>query len=592
MAINFSPGPRLLPLRLPRVCVAISGRDGAAMVEKAEAICRDNPFVEFRLDHIRQPGLALQRISRFLEVHPQVIAVATCRRASNGGRFKGSVASQVEILAKAARAGCQIIDVELQTAESLKSAAYAKLRSLAAVALSFHDFRGTRKLDETYDRMRKVSADIYKVVSTATTLADNVTMMHFLERFAGQENVVGVCMGEQGIISRVLALRAGSLFTFASAAEGEETAPGQISIRNLNALYRIDYIDRATRIFGVAGNPVGQSLSPLIMNAAFRRETVNGVFLPLHAKTVLDLLTCIREVPVQGISITMPYKQAILEHLDNTDALTARIGACNTVVRTQDGKLFGFNTDVAGVLRPLEHRLHITGARILVLGAGGAARAAVFGLKDRGAEVYVTNRTVEKAQKLARQAKAHYIRRADLKKTQFDVIINATSVGMGNSKESPLVAEELNAKLVFDMVYQHETRLLRMAREKGLQVITGEEMFVHQAARQFEIWTAKPAPVSEMWAIIHNAVAARNAAHSEAAGADKRSSSGSRSMNQGDAPAGGLSENVARPPAAGNTSRSSKSSQAASRNGKPRHAENHAENKEKPPRRKPARSSR
>lgn len=511
MAIQYSPGPRPLPLRLPRVCVAVTGSDGSELVQRAEAIARDNWFIEFRLDYARQPGPALQRIGRFLADHPEITAVGTCRRAANGGRFKGSVASQIEVLAKAAKAGCQLIDLEMQTAEGLKQAVYDKLRKQAAIILSYHDFRATKKLDEVFERMQKIPADIYKVVTTATSLSDNVTMMHFLERVSGQ-NVVGLCMGEQGIISRVLALRAGSLFTFASAAEGEETAPGQISARKLRDLYRIESVDRPTRIYGVGGNPVTQSLSPLMMNAAFRRETVNGVFLPLHAKSVIDLLNCIREVPVHGVSITMPYKQEILEHLDNTDPLTTKIGACNTVVRTQDGKLFGFNTDVAGVLRPLEARLHIPGAKILIVGAGGAARAAVFGLKDRGAEVYITNRTLEHGQKLARQAKAHYIKRADLKKQQFDVIINATPVGMTNPKDSPLNADELNAKVVFDMVYQRETRLLRMAREKNIPVISGEEMFVHQGARQFEIWTAKPAPVNEMYSVVHNAIAGSNLA--------------------------------------------------------------------------------
>src|SRR6202023_949823 len=127
--------------------------------------------------------------------------------------------------------------------------------------------------------------------------------------------------------------------------------------------------------------------SPIIMNTALRRENVNGVYLPLHAKTLKDLIHCVREIPLHGLSITMPYKQAILPHLDNTDAHTTKIGACNTVVRGQDGKLYGFNTDVAGVVRPLERRLNtLEGARILVIGAGGAARAAVFGLKERGSE--------------------------------------------------------------------------------------------------------------------------------------------------------------------------------------------------------------
>src|SRR3981081_2398029 len=188
------------------------------------------------------------------------------------------------------------------------------------------------------------------------------------------------------------------------------------------------------------------------MNTALRRENVNGVYLPLHAKTLKDLIYCVREIPIHGLSITMPYKQAILQYLDNTDAHTTKIGACNTVVRGQDGKLYGFNTDVAGIIRPLEQRLSIDKAKVLVLGAGGAARAAVFGLRERGAEVWILNRTAAKAQKLARQAKAHSIKRADLRKNTFDVIINATPVGMGNTRDCPLTAEELQARVRFAMV--------------------------------------------------------------------------------------------------------------------------------------------
>jgi len=240
------------------------------------------------------------------------------------------------------------------------------------------------------------------------------------------------------------------------------------------------------------------------MNTALTRETVNGVYLALHAKTLKDLLACVRNIPIHGLSITMPYKQAIVPYLDNTDAHTSKIGACNTVVRAQDGKLYGFNTDTAGIVRPLERRLNtLEGARILVIGAGGAARAAVFGLKERGSEVYVLNRSLAAAKKLAHQARARIIKRPDLKKLAFDVIINATPVGMGNSKESPLQDKEINARYVFDMVYDPaETRLLKLAKERGAQVIPGIEMFVHQAARQFEIWTGKPAPWDEMLRVV------------------------------------------------------------------------------------------
>jgi 3-dehydroquinate dehydratase/shikimate dehydrogenase len=484
--------------------VAVIGSDPNEIVEKAELLVRDNPFLEFRLDYLSKPGLAIPRIKRFLESYPGTVAIATCRRVASGGKFRGSIASQLDILGKAAAAGCQLVDVELQTASKCKPEQLQKLRTRAALILSFHDVRATRKLDETLEKMLAYPADFHKVVSTATTLADNVTMIKFLAREGDRHSLIGMCMGEQGIISRVLGVRAGSVFTFASAIAGEETAPGQVTAQELRNLYRIDRVDVATRVYGVVGDPIGHSLSPAIMNAAFRRENVNAVYVALHAKTLKDLLTCVREIPLHGISVTMPYKEAILPHLDNTDSHTTKIGACNTVVRAQDGKLYGFNTDASGIVRPLERRLNtLENARILVLGAGGAARAAVFGLKERGSEVYILNRTAAPAKKLAHQARARLVKRADMKKLAFDVIINATPVGMGNSSETPLQDKEINARYVFDMVYDPaETRFLKLAKERGAQIIPGIEMFAHQAARQFEIWTGKPAPYDEMLRVV------------------------------------------------------------------------------------------
>jgi 3-dehydroquinate dehydratase/shikimate dehydrogenase len=270
-------------------------------------------------------------------------------------------------------------------------------------------------------------------------------------------------------------------------------------VQELRDIYRIEQVDAATRVYGVAGDPIGHSLSPVIMNTAMHRENVNAVFLALHAKSLKDLIHCVREIPIHGLSVTMPYKEAILRFLDNTDVHTSKVGACNTVVRGQDGKLYGFNTDVAGVLRPLEQRITLQGAKVLVLGAGGAARAAVFGLKERGAEVWILNRSSAPAQKLAHQARARIMKRADLRKMSFDVLINATPVGLGNTRDCVLKENEIQARIVFDMVYDPvETRLLQVARAKGLAVIPGIEMFVQQAARQFEIWTGKPAPADEM----------------------------------------------------------------------------------------------
>jgi len=517
LALSTNIAPRFLPARLPKVCLALSGESGEEMLDTAESMARDNPFLEFRFDYLKQPLAILPKLRRFLETHQYVTAVATCRRVEHGGKFKGSLASQIEVLSKANAAGCQIVDLEIESALKLKPDVLARLRRRSRLILSSHDFRGTKNLEKTLEKMLKIPADFYKVVRTATTLSDNVAMTKFLQAQSGKHALIGLCMGEQGTISRVLSVRAGSVFSFGSVSAEQRTAPGQLSAQQLRSVYRIEQVDAATRVYGVAGDPVEHSLSPVIMNAALRRENVNGVYLALHAKTIKDLVYCLREIPLHGVSITMPYKQAILEYLDNTDAHTSKIGACNTVVRGQEGKLYGFNTDVAGVVRPLEQRLSLESAKVLVVGAGGAARAAVFGVKERGADVWILNRSSAKAQKLARQAKAHTIKRADLRKTAFDVIINATPVGMGNARDCPLKDDEIQARIVFDMVYDPvETHLLRVARAKGIAVIPGVEMFVHQAARQFEIWTGKPAPAGDMLRVVTIALQERAMARSAA----------------------------------------------------------------------------
>lgn len=500
---------QFLRSRITKVCVAIAGSTPAEMIEKASSVVKEVPFLEFRLDYLEKPLLALPKLKQFFTENTAATGIATCRRSANGGKFTGSLAAELEILSKCAGAGFHLVDLELESAESLKKADLQKLRETGiGILISHHDFNGTRELDGIYNRIAAFQPDFIKVVPTAKSLIDNLTLIRFLERMDDHSNIIGICMGDAGIISRVLGVRAGSAFTFAAATLGEETGPGQIAARTLLETYRIDQVDAATKVYGVAGNPIRSSLSPIMMNTAFRRETVNAVYLALQTTKITDLVKLVHEIPIQGLSITMPLKQDIMAHLERTDPLSARIGACNTVLRAQDGKLYGFNTDVAGITGPLEKRMPIAGSKILVLGAGGAARAAVFGLREKGANVFIMNRTAETAQKLARQSGSKTIRKDALAKTSFDVIINTTPVGMSGIKATPLLdAQDLNTKLVFDLVYNPlETPLIHLARRMSIPIISGIEMFVHQGARQFEIWTGKPAPEEEMFRVVLHAL--------------------------------------------------------------------------------------
>jgi len=499
---------QILRSRLTKVCVAIIGSTPAEMIEKATAVARESPFLEFRLDYLDKPLLALPKFKQFFADNTAVTAIATCRRAANGGKFTGNLAAELEILSRAAATGFHLVDLELESAEAAKKADLQHLRDTGiGLIVSHHDFQATRDLDAIYTRIERFAPDFVKIVPTAKSLFDNVTLIRFLERMNDHTNIIGICMGDAGIISRVLGVRAGSVFTFAAATPGEETGPGQIAARTLLENYRIDQVDAATKVYGVAGNPIRSSLSPIMMNTAFRRETVNAVYLALQTHKLSDLLKLVHEIPIQGLSITMPLKEEILPHLEQTDPLSAKIGAVNTV-RLLDGKLFGFNTDVAGIVLPLEKRMSLRGAKILVLGAGGAARAAVFGLRDKGAEVFILNRTPETAQKLARQSGSRTIKKDAVAKTSFDAIVNATPVGMAGIKAAPILeARDLNTRIVFDLVYNPlETPLIHMARQKGIPIITGIEMFVQQGARQFEIFTGKPAPEEEMFRVVLHAL--------------------------------------------------------------------------------------
>ena len=218
-----SLSPNYLRSRIGKVCVAITGDDAGELLERAQALYRDNSFLEFRLDYLVKPLAALPKLKAFLAEHPEITAIATCRREANGGKFAGNNAAELEVLQKAAAAGFHLVDVELQTAEQVKPQELDKLRQRgAALILSYHDFMTTKDLDGIFERMRPLEPEFIKIVSTARHLADNVAMIRFLERARDKANVIGICMGEQGVMSRILGPRSGSVFTFASVATGEE----------------------------------------------------------------------------------------------------------------------------------------------------------------------------------------------------------------------------------------------------------------------------------------------------------------------------------------------------------------------------------
>jgi 3-dehydroquinate dehydratase / shikimate dehydrogenase len=320
-----------------------------------------------------------------------------------------------------------------------------------------------------------------------------------LFRFASSvRNCVAVPMGEVGLPARLLALREGSALAYAPVAEA--TAPGQVSLHEMKHLYRAHTLNRQTQLFGVIGNPIAHTLSPLLHNTGFVSRKVNAVYLPFLVKDLRDFLRAAPEFGLRGFSVTLPHKQSILRHLQDCDALSAEIGAVNTVVVRRDGSLYGCNTDYVGVLRALKKKLRLAKSSVLVLGAGGSARAAVFALTRAGAAVAVCARRSEAARELARAAGAEVVPRRALKTEHFDAILNTTPVGMHpDCGVSPLEPSELHCRIVMDLIYRPErTQLLKLAAKKGIATVSGVEMFLAQGIAQWELWMKRRAPEKSM----------------------------------------------------------------------------------------------
>ena len=305
-------------------------------------------------------------------------------------------------------------------------------------------------------------------------------------------------MGEVGLPARVLALAHGSALAYAPVAVS--TAPGQVSLHEMRHLYRAHQLTPRTRVYGVIGSPISHSLSPLLHNTGFIARKLNSVFLPFLVGNLRDFLKAIPDFGIRGISVTLPHKQAMLRYLEDCDPLAAKIGAINTVVVRRDGSLFGTNTDYLGVLRALERKLPIAKSRIVILGAGGAARAAVFALIRGGAHVSICSRRESAARQLARAAGADVLPRRALRSESFDALINATPVGMHpHTAISPLGPSELHCRILMDLIYRpQQTQLLKLAARKGISTVSGVEMFLAQGLAQFEIWTKRPAPQAPM----------------------------------------------------------------------------------------------
>lgn len=338
--------------------------------------------------------------------------------------------------------------------------------------------------------MRALGAHVLKCAYVANDAADIRYAFDFLNLARrDKQKAVAIAMGESGEPSRILYNKFGGWATYATTEDGKNSAPGQIPASLLKQLYRADKISSKTKVYGVIGNPLNQSKGIYLHNPLLQRATKDAVYCRFQVKNISAFMKHVAPI-LSGFSVTLPHKHSVMSFVNRLDPRAKAIGAVNTVVR-RNGKWFATNTDATGALSALEKVVKVRGKRMLIVGAGGAARAIAYEAKQRGAEVLITNRNEEKAKKLAREFGLGFVRKSSVQITSCDIIVNATSVGMTpHADESPVPKSILENKIVFDAVYNPPmTKLLRDATSVGAKIVQGTEMYLNQAALQSELYT-------------------------------------------------------------------------------------------------------
>lgn len=519
--------------RIPvtKLCVPIMVQSLAqAHAAAARAAEQGADLVEFRIDQFTDDLAALPRLVE----GSSLPCIVTCRPIWEGGLYDGDEQTRISVLEHAGLGARQpaYFDVELaafQTSANVRQKIGLVVdqpnqqRAVSTgLILSSHNFE-TRPADLDSKLLAMASEPACRVIKLAwraRSLRDNVEAFEILR--ARHKPTIALCMGEEGLASRVLAKKFGALLTFAALDAGSGTAPGQPTVSQLKSLYRWDSINAGTKVYGVIGMPVGHSMSPAIHNAGFAAVGHNGVYLPMpippeyeHFKATVTTWLDFKPLDFRGASVTIPHKENLLRFVAERggliEPLAQRIGAANTLTVGDDGSLRASNSDYAGALDAVCDSLGIardalSGRRVAVIGAGGAARAIVAGFAGHGATVVVYNRTMEKAQALADTFKdlPGKVVAAKLEKlcdSCCEVFINCTPIGMHpNVDDTPIPSASATKSwgektVVFDTIYNPlETRLLREAKAAGCTTIPGTEMFVRQAAAQFEGWTSQSAP--------------------------------------------------------------------------------------------------
>jgi 3-dehydroquinate dehydratase / shikimate dehydrogenase len=462
------------------ICVVIKGPTFQEVYQQiVQAIaCAD--LVELRLDYLTSLDLiSLENIRSAFSI-PMIF---TLRSELEGGCYKGSEENRLALLRQIVQLQPDYLDLESHIPLPLIEEIIGECPNTKLI-LSYHNFEMTPDLDKIYNQMQRVPAHFYKIAVHAENCLDALKLLCW----AKNRNVIAISMGQHGQLTRILAPILGSPITYAALEENREIVPGQLTAKLLIEKYHHLSLNPQTAIYGLIGDPVNQSISDETHNYLMTEQALDAVYVKIQVKPseLPEFLSLAKRLSFSGFSVTRPLKEAILPFLDSIDPSALEIGAVNTLL-LKEGKIYGFNTDGLGALNVIENEFLVKDRKILIIGAGGAAKAIAYEAAQRGALVTVINRDSKKAIQIAERLKA--IGRG-LEQIQsavdagYDLLINCTPLAM------PLAPEHMISRsVVMDIVTKpKETDFLKLAKQKQCRLIYGYQMFVQQALGQFAIW--------------------------------------------------------------------------------------------------------
>ncbi|OGP66479.1 MAG: hypothetical protein A2W27_04480 [Deltaproteobacteria bacterium RBG_16_44_11] len=509
------------------ICIPIISATKKEALRAIERSCLVADFIELRIDLIGNGNLE-ELISAARQISRSIKIIVTCRRkeeaSSNGGkaRIKHTKTKKMDLFKEAIKLGADFIDIEL----AVGRAEISKLKSFCEknggntkIIISYHDVGKTptlTKLKEIFNQCAGEKPAIVKIVTYAQSAEDNLKVLSLIPYACKRsQKIIALCMGDEGRVSRIVAPSLGSYLSFATLEPQGQSAPGQLTVSEMKLIDKLlkkVNTSPATNIvptdtpqnYILLGNPVKQSLSPFMHNAALKEMGIAESYSAFCVQNLGDAVRGMRGMNIRGASVTIPFKVAVMEHLDDIDNDALKIGAVNTIVN-ESGRLTGHNTDWLGLIHTIKEALTIRDKTFVIIGAGGTAQAAVYGIIKEGGFPIIVNRTAEKGKILSVRFGCPFYPPSEIGKIKADGLINTTPVGMYPHKdESPIATAALKGyKYVMDVIYNPlKTKLLREAQEQGCQIISGLDMFVHQGAQQILLWTGKEPPYELMQKVV------------------------------------------------------------------------------------------